>query len=121
MDQCGALRTRAELFEPVTEMDGQSNTVTRYRYAGSVWVDVRDMSGREFYAQGAHQAETIRTFKLRFRPGLHTGMHIRCDGMDYDILHVQRITGQRPGYMLLRARETHGEDDAYGTDYHGRD
>lgn len=57
-------RITIQRYEVVGD-DGYGNEITGWNDVATVWAEVRQESGREFFASGAIQAERKVTFKLR--------------------------------------------------------
>lgn len=113
-DNCGELKDRIALLTRRTGQDSQGNATESWDELASVYAQARDLSGREFFAAAQHQMENVMNFKIRWRTGLNTGMRVRYEGADYEIIQINHLGNRRRGWMLLRARLVQGEGESYG-------
>lgn len=54
----------------------------------SMWVEVKPVSGREFYAVEQSQSEVTHKVSCRYRSGLDTAMRIVCRGRVFQIISI---------------------------------
>lgn len=54
----------------------------------TLWADREPLSGKEFFAAAAVQAENTVRFRIRYRKGINTKMRILHDGFTYEIYAV---------------------------------
>lgn len=113
-DNCGELRDPIKLLIREAGQDIEGNATETWRECASLMSQARDLSGREFFAASVHQMENVMAFKIRWRAGVNTGMHVLYQGQEYDIIQVDHLGNRRRGYMLLRARMIKEEGGSYG-------
>jgi len=65
----------------------------------TVYAEVRQRSGREFFVAGGTGAERLVVFFIRFFPGLTVSDRVSYDGLAHDIEEVREI-GRRDGIEL---------------------
>ena len=101
--KAGDLRHAVTLIRPDT-------TLGEHQRRTTVWTDVRtvmakrqDVSGREFYAAHAVNAEDIVTFTTRYRADVDSTRRLRQGTVVYNILEVNHL-GEMRDYMTLKCR-----------------
>ena len=105
--KAGDLRQWVTLIRPDT-------TEGEHRRRSTGWVDVitvpaakSDVSGREFYAAHAVNAEDIVTFTIRWRDDIDTTWRIREGETVYGILEVNHL-GYTRDFLRLKCRAVTG-------------
>jgi SPP1 family predicted phage head-tail adaptor len=86
----GALRHRVTLQSEVTQRDPATGAAFNAwsDFATGVPAEVVPLSGREFIAAGARQAEVAARATIRYQPGVLPTMRVLFDGATYEIVAV---------------------------------
>jgi SPP1 family predicted phage head-tail adaptor len=71
--------------------DAYGQKVASYSTLATVWVDRKDITGREFYASAQVHADASTRFTLRYLSGLTSVNRVLCEGVIYDVLHVAEL------------------------------
>jgi SPP1 family predicted phage head-tail adaptor len=79
--------------------DGFGNEIRDWADLATVWAQVTQASGREFFAQAAIQADTKVVFKIRYLPGLTVTDRILYNGVLHDLHEVKEL-GRREGQEI---------------------
>lgn len=105
--KAGDLRHPITLVRPVTTVDEHKRRTTEWEDVTTVYAAKKDVSGREFYAAHAVQAEDIETFTIRWRDDIDTTWRVRQRETVYNILEVNHL-GYMRDYIQLKCRNVHG-------------
>jgi SPP1 family predicted phage head-tail adaptor len=76
--------------------DGFGNTISDWADVATVWAQVQQQSGREFFAQGAVQSDTLVVFRMRWLDGVTIQDRVRYKGTDHEVHEVKEV-GRRDG------------------------
>jgi SPP1 family predicted phage head-tail adaptor len=88
----------------------QGRTITRNSYGeekvdwmpvATVWAEVTDLSGREYFAAQQVQAEVTTRIRIRYRPGVAPEMRVVAGARTFDILAVLDPDGRRRELHLM--------------------
>ncbi|OAN86307.1 hypothetical protein A8B77_02800 [Erythrobacter sp. EhN03] len=97
----GALDRRVTIQrELVTGENDYGEQITETVDVATVPADVRQMSGREFFAAAAVTAESRVLFRLRYIEGVSVTDSVLYDGRDHNIQEVKEL-GRREGLELM--------------------
>lgn len=88
--------------------DDRGNRVTVWVSVWSGMASMQDVSGRDFYAAQAHQAQDVVTFGIRWQDGIDTAMRIIYAGQVYEIVQINHL-GYKRDYMHIKARQNKAE------------
>ena len=66
---------------------------------GTVWAEVRGVSGKEFFESRIENAEDVLEFKIRYREDLSRVDRVVYNGQIYDIINIKEI-GRKVGLTL---------------------
>ena len=108
--KAGDLRTQVVLMRPDGRETGRNETQKRgvtYTDAATVWAAKADVSGREFFAAHAANAEDVVTFTVRFRDDVDSRWRLRHHRTVYDILEVNGL-GYMQDFMRIKCRAVTG-------------
>ncbi|MGO3029137.1 phage head closure protein [Pseudomonas helleri] len=86
--QAGKLRYPVSIEKPVQIKQPGGGLVTNWIEVSREWVDIESISGSEFMAAQALQAQTIYRIRLRYRDDLVTSWRIREGVKLYEITAV---------------------------------
>lgn len=106
--KAGDLRHPVSLQRPVRTVNEKGRPVTVWEEIAAVHAAVSDVSGREFYAAHAVQAEDVVTFTIRWRDDVDASCRLVRQGAAYNILEVNHL-GYMRDYIRLRCRLVTGE------------
>jgi SPP1 family predicted phage head-tail adaptor len=70
----------------------------------TVWANIRPITGKEYFASGAVQADVTHYVTIRYYDGLTPKHRLVYDGRVFEIRHVLNIQ-ERNTMQLLLARE----------------
>lgn len=115
MYNAGQLRHRVEIQRPVElGADAAGNRRTQWITDHVVYAAARDVSGREYLAAAAMQAEHVVTLTIRYLPDLRADMRVLWHGEPWDIIQVNHL-GYRGDWMSLKIKRI-----AHGGGMHGQ-
>ena len=101
--KAGDLRHPIKLKKPVTTVGEHNRRSTTFTDAGTVYAAKSDVSGREFFAAHAVNAEDIVTFTIRWREDIDTTWRVEHGTDTYGILEVNHL-GYMRDYLRLKCR-----------------
>lgn len=104
----GDLRHPIVLQRPDTHVNEKGRRITGWTDAAAVHAAIADVSGREFWAAHAVQAEDVVTFTIRWRTGIDAGWRVVYREQKYNILEVNHL-GYMRDYIRLKCRLVTGE------------
>ncbi|MDM9609235.1 phage head closure protein [Pseudomonas guariconensis] len=84
----GKLRYPVTIERPVDTRTPGGGFIRTWEAVSREWADIESISGSEFIAAQAVQAQTIYRIVLRYRPDLITSWHIREGTKVYEITAV---------------------------------
>jgi SPP1 family predicted phage head-tail adaptor len=87
----GKLRHRVEIQEFTTVIDDDGYPTENWGTIATVWASVEPVSGKEYWAAAAVQAETTVKVTMRYRDGITTAHRLRFGGRVYDIKAVINV------------------------------
>ncbi|WP_062225661.1 phage head closure protein [Aureimonas frigidaquae] len=87
--------------EQITGDDGYGNEIRGWAPVATVWANVKQESGREFFAQSAVQNERRVVFRIRWLE-VKTDDRVMYEGREHNI-HDVRELGRREGIELHTA------------------
>lgn len=102
------MNERIRIERPAGTLNANGVLVPGWATVCEVWARASDMSGREWFAAGARQAEQITSFTIRWREGLDGAMRVIHRGAAYEIVRIDRMS-RRKDYMTLNCRRAEGE------------
>lgn len=105
--KAGDLRQSVTLIRPDTTIGEHSRRTTVWTDVATVPAAKADVSGREFFAAHAVNAEDIVTFTIRWRDDIDTTWRVRHGTAAYNILEVNHL-GYMRDYMRLKCRNVTG-------------
>ena len=105
--KAGDLRQMVTLIRPDTTEGEHRRRATEWTEVATVPAAKADVSGREFYAAHAVNAEDIVTFTIRWREDIDTTWRVRHGGIVYGILEVNHL-GYMQDFMRLKCRAVTG-------------
>lgn len=79
----------------------------------TLYADVADVSGREFYEAAAHQLQNTVTFTVRWVPGITADMRILWGDVAYTIDQINHL-GYRRDFLRIKAHITESEGATHG-------
>ncbi len=106
--KAGDLRHRITIQRPAWSTDAKGNRVKKWADVASCRASMADVSGRDFYAAQAYQAQDIVTFGIRWREDISTECRILHAGQPYEIEQINHL-GYKRDFMHIKARKTYGE------------
>lgn len=77
--------SRITIQQRGTARDEAGQPIEAWTNVATLWAEVRDISGREYIAAGAEQAEVTTKIRIWRRTGITTGMRLLCGSTVYDI------------------------------------
>ena len=108
--KAGDLRQAIMIVRPVTgPVDAKGNKPVSWQAVASVRASVSDVSGRDFYAAQAYQAQDVVTFGIRWRDDVTPDCRVLFGGQAYTIEQINHL-GYRKDYMHIKARLTKGKE-----------
>ena len=105
--KAGDMRQTVTLIRPVTTLGEHGRRSTAWEDVSTVAAAKSDVSGREFFAAHAVNAEDIVTFTLRYRTDTDSTWRVRHGSETYNILEVNRL-GYMTDWMRLKCRKVNG-------------
>ena len=105
--KAGDLRHPVTLIRPDTTLGDHRRRSTEWTDVCTVYAAKSDVSGREFYAAHAVNAEDTVTFTIRWRDDIDTTWRVRHGGITYNILEVNHL-GYMRDYLRLKCKTVNG-------------
>lgn len=107
--KAGDLRQPIRLECPVASVDSGGNRVTTWKpLPVTVYASMKDVSGREFYAAQAYQAQDVVTFGIRWRDDITEEWRIVHHGIPYKIEQINHL-GYKRDFMHIKAKAVKGK------------
>lgn len=97
--RAGRLDRRVTLQLRTLVQDAQGQNVEAWSTLAEVWASKRDVTGREYFAAQATNAEGSAVFQIRYRSDVTVLNRLVCEGVTYNIRHVAEL-GRREGLQL---------------------
>ena len=94
----GLLTTKITLQEPTTEQDEFGQPGQGWTDVASVWANLTDISGREFFASNALLNSAQTKITIRYRTGITPSMRVIHKN---DIYNIEAVLGQDRLSLLL--------------------
>lgn len=105
--KAGDLRQRVTLIRPDTTIGEHKRRETTWTEVATVPAAKSDVSGREFFAAHAVNAEDIVTFTIRWRDDIDTTWRVKHGEITYGVLEVNHL-GYMRDYLRLKCRSVTG-------------
>ena len=86
--KAGAFDQRITIQQPATGQDAAGQPVTGWDSVCAVWAKKSDMTGREYLASAAVQAEVTTKITIRYRSGITANMRVLHGADVYNIAAV---------------------------------
>lgn len=99
--KAGDLRRRVEIGRLVTQDDGYGGTMTVWQTFATVWAEIQDLTGREYWAAQQVQSLVTTRVRIRYLAGLTPAMQIKADGKTYAITSIQDPDGKHRELILM--------------------
>ena len=106
--KAGDLKHQIVIERPETTTDAKGNRRTAWVPVVTCWASMADVSGRDFYAAQAHQAQDVVTFGIRWLDSIDKECRIIHDGRVYHIEQINHL-GYKRDFLHVKAREIRGE------------
>lgn len=106
--KAGDLKHRITLERPVDTTDVRGNRRTVWQPFATCMASMADVSGRDFYAAQAYQAQDTVTFGIRWRDALNKECRIDHMGQKYQIEQINHL-GYKRDFIHIKARLITGE------------
>lgn len=100
----GEMRHRITLQKSITSINENGYETEVWEDVKTVWAAVENLSGREYFAAAAVQAQNTVKFTIRYLVGLDQTMKIVFQGRDYNITGIDNIKYNNR-YMEIKAVE----------------
>jgi SPP1 family predicted phage head-tail adaptor len=100
--KAGDLKHRVSLERATHTTDDRGNRRTTWLPITTCWASMADVSGRDFFAAQAYQAQDIITFGIRWRDDLDKECRIIHAGQAYQIEQINHL-GYKRDFMHLKA------------------
>lgn len=101
--EIGNLRHRVIFQKRIIGTDPEGYPIDTWVDIRTVWASVSNLSGREFYAAAAVQAENTVKFTVRYVPDVDTSVKILFRGNQYNITAIDNIKYKNE-YMEIKAQ-----------------
>jgi len=100
----GEMRHRIT-FQKLTVTTNQSGfEVEEWQDYMTVWSEISNLSGREYYQAAAVQAEKTVKFTIRYLSGINTDMRILFDSRQYNITTIDNFKYENK-FIEIKAQE----------------
>ena len=106
--KAGDLKHRITIERPEETTDDRGNRRTTWRHVVTCWASMADVSGRDFYAAQAYQAQDTVTFGIRWRDSIDRVCRILHAGQIYQIEQIN-LLGYKRAFMHIKTRLIRGE------------
>lgn len=106
--KAGDLRHRITIQRPAWSTDAKGNRVKKWADVASCRASMADVSGRDFYAAQAYQAQDTVTFGIRWRDSIDRECRIVHAGQIYQIEQINHL-GYKRDFMHIKTRLIRGE------------
>lgn len=100
--RAGRLRDKVTLQEPTATQDEETGQpVDAWIDVATVWAQVEDVSGRQFFEAAAIQSEVSTPIAIRFRTEVKPKMRVLAGDRAFMIDSVQRPSNRRDRMVLM--------------------
>lgn len=106
--KAGDLKHKITIERPIYSTDAKGNRRTAWEDVVTCWASMADVSGRDFYAAQAHQAQDTVTFGIRWRDSISKECRVRHGSQVYQIEQINHL-GYKRDFMHVKARMICGE------------
>lgn len=106
--KAGDLKHRITIERPVSKTDARGNRVITWEPIATCMASMSDVSGRDFYAAQAYQAQDTVTFGIRWRDRITKECRIDHMGAKYEIMEINHL-GYKRDFMHLKTKMILGE------------
>lgn len=106
--KAGDLKHLITLQKPTYHTDSRGNRITTWQDVSSVYASMQDVSGKDFFAAQAHQAQDVITFGIRWRDDVTHQWRLIYQGKAHHIIQVNHL-GYKKDFIHLKARLVTGE------------
>jgi SPP1 family predicted phage head-tail adaptor len=96
--QAGKLSRRVTIQQKATTQDAYGQPVQTWTDVAEVWADIRDMSGKEYFAAQATQNPVQTKITIRYRAGIVPAMRVIYGS---DTYNIEAVLGQDKISLLL--------------------
>ena len=96
----GRLDRRVIIQNLILTPNAYGEPIESWATFATVWAEVRDLRGREFFSAQQVNAEVETIFRIRWLAGVLATMRISYDSKAYDILGIAEI-GRHDGLELM--------------------
>lgn len=97
--RAGDLDRRVTLRRKTVTQDAYGEEIEDWTDLATIWANVRQESGREFFANATTNAERKVIFRIRWLAGIAVTDKVQYEGRDHDIHEVKEL-GRREGLEL---------------------
>jgi SPP1 family predicted phage head-tail adaptor len=101
--RAGRLSERVDLQAKVVTRDALGAEVISWATVHTVPAEAQPLSGREFVAMRQAQSDISIRFRLRYLPGINTGMRVVWRGTAYNVLEAINVRARDTELELLCA------------------
>ncbi|MEG2469298.1 MAG: phage head closure protein [Comamonas sp.] len=106
--KAGDLKHHITIERATIITDSRGNRRESWEPIATCWASMADVSGRDFYAAQAYQAQDTVTFGIRWRDDIDKECRINHGGAIYLIEQINHL-GYKHDFIHLKARLTQGE------------
>jgi SPP1 family predicted phage head-tail adaptor len=100
----GKLDNRITLQVQSTTQDAYGQQVETWAVVATVWAEVRDVSGKEYFAAQATQNTVQTKIRIRWRDGVVPAMRVVHGSVAYNIEAVLEHGGRKSELLLMCSR-----------------
>jgi len=86
--QSGKLRNRVRIEHIIRSVDENGQPVESWATFATRWADIRNVAGKEFYAQDKPNMLATHNIFIRWTDGVDETMRIVWDSRTFNIIHV---------------------------------
>lgn len=101
-------RHRIKFLKKTYTRDSEGMTVETWQDVATVWASYEPISGREYFAAAAVNAENTARFRIRYYKDISPDMRVLFDGRTFDIKSVIDVQGRRREMELMCQELTNG-------------
>jgi SPP1 family predicted phage head-tail adaptor len=96
--QAGKLNRRITIQQQATTQDEYGQPVETWTTFAEVWAEIRDMTGKEYFAAQATQNAVQTKITIRYRAGIVPAMRVVHGA---DVYNIEAVLGQDKISLLL--------------------
>lgn len=107
----GSLNRQITIQKPGTGKDPAGQPIKTWTDVATVWANVKSQTGMGVVSgeqNGVEASVTRYSFRIRYRPGIDSGMRVLMGGIPYDITSVQMDEEKREWTDLVCNRGANG-------------